>query len=420
MIVSKGDPASQLLPGWQEFELGRVAQLRLGRTPFRASPQYWVKDGVPWVSIADLNFGTVLKTKEAISDRAVNEVFRGSISPVGTLLLSFKLTIGKVGILGMPAAHNEAIVSVFPDAKYADRDFLFYLFQETDLAASEDTYVKGKTLNKQKLQSLEVVLPTVLEQRAIAAVLRTVQRTLEASECVIITVRRLRKSLADYLLESDASTLPDRVDDPDGSPNSVQCAMRWKSTSLGQVVGPISTHVLPINTPNLPYVGLEHLRTGDTQLRHWGIPAETISTKTLFDRGDILYGKLRPYLDKAVIAPFAGICSTDILVLRPRTHEVDPGVITSILHRPQFVEYAISTATGVNHPRTSWQAIAKYCLALPSLCQQQRISMMLGAVDRKLAAEESRYASLEVLFKSLLRDLLTGRVRLPEFKDGRQ
>ena len=107
------------------------------------------------------------------------------------------------------------------------------------------------------------------------------------------------------------------------------------------------------------YVGLEHVTSGRFTWTSVGRALDVRSAKNAFRIGDVLYGKLRPYLDKAVLARENGICTTELLVLRPRVG-VDPRYLTCVLHTPRFVEYAISGTTGAQHPRTSWSHISKY------------------------------------------------------------
>ncbi|KKH33038.1 hypothetical protein [Methanosarcina mazei] len=88
----------------------------------------------------------------------------------------------------------------------------------------------------------------------------------------------------------------------------------WKSVSLGELVQPSKEKIEPSENPNLKYVGLEHIESHKCQIKGYGFSVDIKSTKTMFHRGDVLYGKLRPYLNKVCVPNFDGVCSTDILV----------------------------------------------------------------------------------------------------------
>ncbi len=156
---------------WTWVKFGNIANLKVGKTPARAEPIWWGKDDdIPWVSIADMiNDSTITKTKEFISEQGFKEKFKCSISPAGTMIMSFKLTVGRVSILGMDAVHNEAIISIFPykdDANILQK-YLFkalpYLVQYGD----KKNAIKGETLNQDSLCNLFIPLPPFEEQQRI-------------------------------------------------------------------------------------------------------------------------------------------------------------------------------------------------------------------------------------------------------------
>lgn len=158
-------------PRWSLVPLGELCEVNIGRTPSRAESAYW-GPGAPWVSIADMNQGRDIRsTKETITERAVREC---NCRPVqaGTVLLSFKLSIGKVGVSRMPLYTNEAIASLpIRNASQLDTGFLYWALKAADLTAGLDRAAKGLTLNKPKLLAIELPVPPIGEQRRIAEVL---------------------------------------------------------------------------------------------------------------------------------------------------------------------------------------------------------------------------------------------------------
>lgn len=156
---------------------------------------------------------------------------------------------------------------------------------------------------------------------------------------------------------------------------------------IGDLCELISVQVDPAATPNAAYVGLEHVPSGRFWTSRQGLAQDAQSSKFEFAEGDVLYGKLRPYLDKAVIAASAGVCTTELLVLRPR-----PGVpstyLAAVVHAPDFTEHAMSGVTGAHHPRTSWHHISEFDLPGHSIDQQQRIGSLLTRIQRLIECVE--------------------------------
>ena len=141
----------------------------MGKTPPRDDSRYWLNAKRNWVSISDMtNYGRIKTTKEQISEEAANSLMRES-SPINTLLMSFKLTVGRTAILDIEAYHNEAIVSIYPyiDKKFMLRNYLFYTLPILANIGDSKDAIKGKTLNSKSLNNLLIPLPPLNEQQRI-------------------------------------------------------------------------------------------------------------------------------------------------------------------------------------------------------------------------------------------------------------
>jgi type I restriction enzyme S subunit len=169
-IVDVSDEIPFDLPeSWQWTRLGRIVRMSIGKTPARGDASYWAKATKPWVSISDMtDYSHIKTTKEKISDAAASTLM-GSISPRGSLLMSFKLTVGRTSILDIEAYHNEAIISIYPyvDEEYALRDFLFYSLPILANMGDSKDAIKGKTLNSKSLNNLLIPLPPLKDQERI-------------------------------------------------------------------------------------------------------------------------------------------------------------------------------------------------------------------------------------------------------------
>ena len=155
---------------WEWVRFKDLADYSMGKTPPRKETEYWSNGTLPWVSIADLVAdGTVTATKECVNSFAAENTFKGKISKAGTLLMSFKLTVGKVSILGIDAFHNEAIISIYP---FVDPDkittmFLFATLPLLSQSGDTKSAIKGNTLNSDSLDALLIPLPPIMEQKRI-------------------------------------------------------------------------------------------------------------------------------------------------------------------------------------------------------------------------------------------------------------
>jgi len=151
---------------WRWVRFGQIVKLNIGKTPPRDDSRYWLNAKRNWVSISDMtNYGRIKTTKEQISEEAANSLMRES-SPINTLLMSFKLTVGRTAILDIEAYHNEAIVSIYPyiDKKFMLRNYLFYTLPILANIGDSKDAIKGKTLNSKSLNNLLIPLPPLNEQ----------------------------------------------------------------------------------------------------------------------------------------------------------------------------------------------------------------------------------------------------------------
>ena len=181
--------------------------------------------------------------------------------------------------------------------------------------------------------------------------------------------------------------------------------------TLADLCDLVSQQVDPTSVDaKLAYLGLEHLAPGRLEAIGFGSAADVTSNKFQFRRGDVLYGKLRPYLDKAVLADREGVSTTELLVLRPK-EGVMPEYLVCVLHSPNFVDHAMSGVTGAHHPRTSWSHIASFSAPPLGMEQQRLLSQLLWSIHRSIQYTGSSEAAARDLKRSALRKLLSCGLR---------
>ncbi|MCD8215980.1 MAG: restriction endonuclease subunit S [Clostridiales bacterium] len=190
---------------WEWVRFCNLVQYSMGKTPPRKEPEYWSNPVFPWVSIADMvSDGIIINTKESVSEYASKNTFKGHLSTIGTLIMSFKLTVGKVSILGINAYHNEAIISILP---FIDNDKIttYYLFFTLPLLSQQGETkkaIKGNTLNSTSLDRLLIPLPPVREQERICKKLKELVPKLSNYDVIYNTSVNLESKFPEQLKNS--------------------------------------------------------------------------------------------------------------------------------------------------------------------------------------------------------------------------
>lgn len=181
--ITKDEIPFELPEGWMWCYFRDVAKFQIGKTPASKRSEYWNQGEINWLSISDMiDSGEVHKTKKKITLKAQNDTFNNhSLVPIDTLLMSFKLTVGKISINKIPLYHNEAIISIFP-FDGASQSFLFNLLPTVTQFNASKTVLMGQTFNSNSLAKMLFPLPPYDEQLALVKKIETLlnkQRALE-------------------------------------------------------------------------------------------------------------------------------------------------------------------------------------------------------------------------------------------------
>ena len=411
---------SALPADWTADHFGNLVDYSLGRTPPRNNPDHW-KDGIyRWVSISDMTpYGVIEETAEKVSQQAFDEVFRGRMAPKGTLLMSFKLTIGRISRLGVPAFHNEAIISFNPDPEKVSPEYLGYYLSQINYKDYQDTAIKGQTLNKGKLDSLEIALPPLHEQKAIAHTLATVQRAITAQERIIQTTTELKKTLMQKLFteglrgepqkETEIGLVPESWEvveleekaDSFQYRASVKCGHDVEGKPVLRIPNVVGGHVdisdLKFGKPKRNELGKLELEPGDLLF------VRTNGVKENAGRCSIFYGELADcyfasYLIRVRLDP--AILNPSFLNMYSRT---DVG--TSFLSGK-----AIRTADGKFNINSG--TLKSMLVPIPGIEEQEEIARTLEIVNKKTNNAVSRKSRLQELFGTLLHSLMTAQTRV--------
>lgn len=172
----------------------------------------------------------------------------------------------------------------------------------------------------------------------------------------------------------------------------------WAAATLSELVRPSTEKVEPRTCPDAPYLSLEHLESNTNRIIGHGSASEVTSTKSVFRPGDVLYGKLRPYLNKVAIPDRHGVCSTDILVFRPPAG-LNAHWLMWFLSLPDVVQYATDHQRGLNLPRVSFGDLGSLILPLPPLAEQERIVAKVEALLARVRSVRQRLDAVPGILK---------------------
>ncbi|MGH7069329.1 MAG: restriction endonuclease subunit S [Acetobacteraceae bacterium] len=266
-------------------------------------------------------------------------------------------------------------------------------FRPTMLTVPTGTSGSMKKLSQQAFLSLPVAIPTLPEQRRIATVLGTWDAAIEKAERLIGANARCLATCRQRLMFQEGHPQREFSNFADLVPDSVDSRKR--------------------DLCGVPWVELEHL-DGSTGiiLGHTHVSSDG-SIRRVFQKGDVLFGKLRPYLKKYALPDFDGICSSEIWVLRPKKSVCETGYLFELIQSARFIA-AANKATGSRMPRADWDVVSEEPLPLPDLATQRRIQKILQEIAAHSNGMRDMAARLKVQKHGLMQKLLTGRVRVPE------
>ncbi|GIW83440.1 MAG: specificity protein S [Gemmatales bacterium] len=279
-------------------------------------------------------------------------------------------------------------------------------------------------LNTSIVSEIPFILPPLETQRRIAHILgtlddkielnRRMNRTLEGMAAAIFKSWFIDFDPVRAKAEGRAPALPKHL--ADLFPNTFQDSPLgpipegWEAGTLGDVSENPRRSIKPEEVPPAtPYIGLQDMPRRCIALDTWGRADEVGSQKSRFNTGEILFGKLRPYFHKVGIAPVDGVCSTDILVIVPKSEHWRSYVL-SLVSSKEFVDYTDSHSAGTKMPRTNWKDMSRYPLAIPPVDVVQAFQELVGDFHRRIPLNVCQNRRLAALRDTLLPKLLSGEI----------
>lgn len=329
------------------------------------------------------------------------------LSKENDVILSIRATLGRPIFSDGVYCLGRGVAGV--SSNYLSKEFIryYYICFESVLYsnATGTTFlqVTGSVLNK-----MLIPLPPIKEQQRIVNRIESLFTKLDkAKELIENTLAQFEQNKMAILHKAFTGELTAKW----RKENNIDLSS-WKKCELKEVFKVVKDKYNP-QTENqiVNYIGLENIETSKGIISK-NNSSEVKSIKTKFKKDDVLYGKLRPYLNKHDVVNFDGICSTDILVFR--FNDINTAkYINYYFNLPMFIQYAVENSSGINLPRVSEKTISKYKISLPTIEEQQEIVNILDkllAKYNKIKDLEKQLEQIELLKKAILAKAFRGEL----------
>jgi type I restriction enzyme, S subunit len=386
---------------WRTVPLGQLVKFASGGTPSREDPRFWNGD-IPWLSAKDLKKFRLNDSIEKVTREGVNKGAR-LIEAGSVLILVRGMTLLKdvpVGVTERAVAFNQDLKALIPNRDVDGHYLAFYLAaNKFRLLTLVDRASHGAgRLPSDLLQSFEIELPGMEEQRKIADILMTWDRAIERADLRVAAESRLKRGLLGRLL-----TGRKRLDE-------FHC-QEWESVRLGDVIFESKLRSGAASPEKDLYVSAK--AEGMVPMRK-RVRSESAGRCKVVRKGWFIYDPMR--LCAGSIAKWSGagpaLASPDYIVFRCNESRLDPEFLNHFRQSYQWIQFVEGAGTGSVRVRVSFSDLAALKLALPPLEEQRRIAAILNACDREIDLLGRRLAALKRQKQGLMQKLLTGQIRV--------
>ena len=391
---------------WATVRIGDLGHVVTGKTPPSSQPAMFVGN-VPFFTPSDMDYDK----RDVEPDRHVSEEWdtrrRGLLPAHSVCVVCIGATIGKVCMTSRPSHTNQQVNSVVVDEKCFDPGFVYYSLRMIgDELKSKAAGAATPIINKSSFSDVTIRAPSLQTQQRIAAILGAYDDLIEVNRRRVAVLEEMARGLSEeWFVRFRFPGYKDVpiVNTPDGP-----LPEGWEWRPFSSLAQEVRETVAPSEVDSdTRYVGLEHLPRRSTTLADCGQADEVGSTKARFRRGDILFGKIRPYFHKVAWAPFDGIASTDAIIWRPTVGRAARAL--AVASSDAFVAHAVQTSNGTKMPRANSKVLAAYRCAQSNLGHEEtyeRVAMPLIEQAATLQTANEKLASARDL---LLPRLISGQ-----------
>jgi len=411
--------------------LTQVCEVLSGGTPKTSVPEYW-NGNIPWASVKDFNIGSrwFSKTEKSITQLGLDRCSSVLLEP-GDLVISARGTVGVVGQCKMRTSFNQSNYGLRAKSSLAKNDYLYYALSHAKLTLLGDTHGgMFDTITRVTLDRLLISVPSLEVQEKIAEILGSIDEKIAINSALSKTLEEIAQTIfKSWFIDFDPVKVKMAGEKPEGMdaataalfPDSMEeselglIPKGWKACQLNSA---LKLHKSTIKagaaTDSVPYVPVDQIGSKDIFLKKSMPGLEAKTSLVSFKKNDILFGAMRPYFHKVVLAPFDGTTRTTTFVLRA----INPKYLAYSLltvYQDNAVAYATNNSQGTTIPYAVWDnSFANYPIVLPPetiATVFNDLVLPLTEYGYSLVTENQKLAQIR---DGLLPRLISGELQIPE------
>ena len=368
-----------------------MCQIIGGSTPKTNIKENWGGDSF-WITPAELQGDKwISSTSRTITPQGIQSAHL-QLLPSGTVLLSSRAPIGKVAITTVPMYCNQGFKNLVCSDAILNVFAYYFLIYKKDLLNKLGKGATFKEISKTIVGNIKIDIPALCEQHRIVNIL---DGAFEKIDKIKANAEKNLQQAKDLF----QATQKDLFEIKEG----------WKRSTLNKICFLNKNQGMHLN---LNYIGMENIESNTGKLLSYVDSSEIKSTTFQYDKGDVLYGRLRPYLKKVIIAPFEGCCSTEIYPIK--TTNILNSYLKYWFLLDSTTEKINETCSGCRMPRANMKLLMDFEIDFPSISEQQKIVSNLDHLSEKVSKLQSNYNHIltecDALKQAFLRKAFNGEL----------
>ena len=375
---------------WEQRKLGDIADIVGGGTPSTGNQSYWDGD-IDWYAPAEIADQIYANSSQKKITGLGYENSSAKMLPPGTVLFTSRAGIGKTAILTRKGCTNQGFQSIVPHRGELDSYFIFSRTEELkrygELVGAGSTFVE---VSGKQMAVMELMMPpTMREQQTIGGFFQQLDHLITLHQRKFEKLTNVKKSMLEKMFPQNGSSYPEirfkGFTDP------------WEQRKFEEIA--VRSSVI-CSDDTLPRVEYEDIVSGTGRLNKDIYAKQSSKSGIAFHQGDVLYGKLRPYLQNWLLPTFDGLAVGDFWVLQPQN--ADSSFLYRLIQSRQFDEVA-NQSTGTKMPRADWKLVSKTVFSIPSnISEQAAIGTYFTALDNLITLHQRELEKLQNIKKSML------------------